>query len=132
MADNRANQLVQSLGMQPHPEGGFFVEVHRSPHLTEIFFLLRAGDVSLWPWLIIFGYFAGDTTTTTILRMFVANKWYGEHRSHAYQNLARIWGSHLRVVRGVALYQLVWLLPLAVWSVLTPSIAPVAARPQSG
>jgi predicted cupin superfamily sugar epimerase len=34
--------------MQPHPEGGFFVEVHRSPHLTEIFFLLRAGDVSRW------------------------------------------------------------------------------------
>lgn len=34
--------------MQPHPEGGFFVEVHRSSHLTEIFFLLAAGDVSRW------------------------------------------------------------------------------------
>ena len=85
------------------------------------------GDLSLWSWLIVFGYFAGDTTTTTLVRMFVADKWYGEHRSHAYQNLARIWDSHLKVVRGVALYQLLWLLPLAIWSVLAPSAAPVAA-----
>lgn len=85
------------------------------------------GDLSLWSWLIIFGYFAGDTTTTTLVRMFVADKWYGEHRSHAYQNLARIWGSHLRVVRGVFIYHLLWLLPLAVWSVFAPSVGPVAA-----
>jgi Fuc2NAc and GlcNAc transferase len=85
------------------------------------------GDLSVWSWPIIFGYFAGDTTTTTIVRLFVADKWYGEHRSHAYQNLARIWGSHLRVVRGVAMYQLSWILPLAIWSVLMPSAAPVAA-----
>jgi Fuc2NAc and GlcNAc transferase len=88
---------------------------------------LTAGDLSLWSWLVVFGYFAGDTTTTTLLRMAVADKWYGEHRSHAYQNLARIWDSHLRVVRGIALYHLVWLLPLAVWSVLAPSAAPLAA-----
>jgi len=85
------------------------------------------GDVRLWSWLITFGYFAGDTTTTTVVRMFVADKWYGEHRSHAYQNLARIWESHLRVVRGVSLYHLLWLLPLAVLSVLAPPVAPLAA-----
>jgi Fuc2NAc and GlcNAc transferase len=88
---------------------------------------LTGGDLSIWSWLVAFGYFAGDTTTTTLLRMAVANKWYGEHRSHAYQNLARIWDSHLKVVRGIAFYHLVWLLPLAVWSVLAPSAAPVAA-----
>ena len=85
------------------------------------------GDLSLWSWLIIFGYFAGDTTTTTLVRVFVADKWYGEHRSHAYQNLARVWGSHLKVVRGVVLYHLLWILPLAIWSVLAPAAAPVAA-----
>jgi Fuc2NAc and GlcNAc transferase len=84
------------------------------------------GQIGLMSWLVIFGYFAGDTTTTTVLRMAVTKKWYGEHRSHAYQNLARIGGSHLRVVRGVMLYHGLWLLPLALWSVFTPSAAPVA------
>jgi Fuc2NAc and GlcNAc transferase len=85
------------------------------------------GDLSLWSWLIIFAYFAGDTTTTTLVRIFVADKWYGEHRSHAYQNLARIWGSHGRVVRAIFIYHLLWLVPLAVWSVLAPAAAPIAS-----
>ena len=85
------------------------------------------GEISIWTWVILFGYFAGDTTTTTVLRMFVTRHWYGEHRSHAYQNLARIWDSHSRVVRGVSLYHVLWLLPLAVWSVLMPATAPLAA-----
>ena len=85
------------------------------------------GQIGVWSWLVMFGYFAGDTTTTTFLRILVAKKWYGEHRSHAYQNLARIGGSHLRVVRGVVIYHVVWLLPLALWSVLVPTAAPVAA-----
>jgi Fuc2NAc and GlcNAc transferase len=88
---------------------------------------LSTGDLSLWTWLILFGYLAGDTTTTTLLRMFVVESWYGEHRSHAYQNLARIWGSHLRVVRGVVLYHVLWLTPLAAMSVLTPALAPLCA-----
>lgn len=86
-----------------------------------------AGQISRWTWLIIFGYFAIDTTTTTLLRIFVTKKWYGAHRSHAYQNLARIRGSHLRVVTEVTLYHVLWLLPLALWSTLVPSWAPLAA-----
>lgn len=85
-----------------------------------------SGQISRWTWLIIFGYFAIDTTTTTLLRIFVTKKWYGAHRSHAYQNLARIGGSHLKVVTGVSLYHVLWLLPLAVWSTLAPSSAPIA------
>jgi predicted cupin superfamily sugar epimerase len=34
--------------MQPHPEGGHYVEVYRSASLTSIFFLLRAGEISRW------------------------------------------------------------------------------------
>lgn len=83
-------------------------------------------EMSVWTWLIIFGYLAGDTTTTTLIRMVVADKWYGEHRSHAYQNLARIWNSHLRVVLLVTAFSVGWLLPLALWSTLTPAIAPAA------
>jgi Fuc2NAc and GlcNAc transferase len=84
------------------------------------------GQISLWTWLIIFGYFGGDTTTTTLLRISFIRRWYGAHRSHAYQNLARIWKSHLKVVWGVTLYHLLWLLPLAVWSCVMPSTAPLA------
>jgi glycosyltransferase WbpL len=88
---------------------------------------LSTGGLSLSTWLVLFGYFAGDTTTTTLLRMFVAERWYGEHRSHAYQNLARIWASHFRVVRGVILYHVLWLTPLAVVSALAPPLAPFCA-----
>jgi len=85
------------------------------------------GQVSLWTWLVVFGYFAGDTTTTTLLRIWSVKRWYSAHRSHAYQNLARIWESHAKVVSGVTLYHLLWLLPLAIWSTLEPSTSPLAA-----
>jgi Fuc2NAc and GlcNAc transferase len=85
------------------------------------------GAIQLWTWLVMFGFFAGDTTTTTVVRMFVTDKWYGEHRSHAYQNLARLSGSHLKVVQGVWLYHLIWLLPLAILAARWPSSAPLAA-----
>ena len=44
----RARDLIAALGMQPHPEGGYYAEIYRSPLLTEIFFLLTAGDISRW------------------------------------------------------------------------------------
>ena len=59
--DARAADIVASLGLQPHPEGGFFRELYRSPSrvqpldaraertaLTTIYFLLPAGEVSRW------------------------------------------------------------------------------------
>lgn len=86
-----------------------------------------SGEISIWTWMVLFGYFAGDTTTTTVLRTFVTRHWYREHRSHAYQNLARVWNSHVKVVRRVCLYHVFWLLPLIMWSVLSPHNAPLAA-----
>jgi Fuc2NAc and GlcNAc transferase len=88
---------------------------------------ILTGTMSLWTWLILFAYFLGDTTTTAAVRVFTTPGWYREHRSHAYQNLARIWDSHLAVVAGASLYHLLWLLPLALWSTLSPQTAPVAA-----
>jgi predicted cupin superfamily sugar epimerase len=57
----RAAELVRLLGLAPHPEGGHYREVHRSPHavapqdgrpmrraLTSIDFLLAAGEFSAW------------------------------------------------------------------------------------
>lgn len=92
-----------------------------------MFASVGSGQLSLWTWLAIMGYYIADTTTTTVCRMFMVKRWYGEHRSHAYQNLARILKSHARVTYGVALYNVVWALPLVVWSVVSPSWAPIAA-----
>lgn len=57
----RARQLIDTLGLLPHPEGGHYAEVHRSAQpvatgddrgtrdaLTAIYFLLPAGAVSRW------------------------------------------------------------------------------------
>lgn len=45
---SRARELIAALGMQPHPEGGHYAEIYRSPKLTTIFFLLKAGEISRW------------------------------------------------------------------------------------
>lgn len=57
----RAQDLISTLQLQPHPEGGFYAEVHRAAQtvatgdergpraaLTSIYFLLPAGAVSRW------------------------------------------------------------------------------------
>ncbi|MEJ8846746.1 cupin domain-containing protein [Variovorax rhizosphaerae] len=57
----RAQQLIDALGLQPHPEGGWYREVFRSSDrvspadgraprhaLTSIYFLLEAGQHSRW------------------------------------------------------------------------------------
>lgn len=44
----RADELAGMLGLQPHPEGGAFREIYRSPQATVIYFLLREGEASRW------------------------------------------------------------------------------------
>jgi predicted cupin superfamily sugar epimerase len=53
--DLTAEKVVELLGLQPHPEGGFYKETFRAPASdgvraasTAIYYLLRAGDVSAW------------------------------------------------------------------------------------
>lgn len=53
--DLGANEIIRLLGMQPHPEGGHYVETFRDapgpdgrPRSTAIYFLLQAGEVSHW------------------------------------------------------------------------------------
>ena len=58
---SRAAELLNLLGMRPHPEGGHYVELFRSPHsvevlerkvhraaITAIYFLLLTGEFSRW------------------------------------------------------------------------------------
>jgi len=59
--DSRVVRLIESLGLEPHPEGGFYREFFRSPltvapddgrgarsALTAIYFLLPGGSLSRW------------------------------------------------------------------------------------
>ena len=46
--DTRAKDLIRELGLQPHPEGGHYAEVHRSPAVTTIYFLLLENEISRW------------------------------------------------------------------------------------
>lgn len=50
-----AEEVVGLLGLEPHPEGGFYRETFRAPALdggrgasTAIYYLLREGEVSAW------------------------------------------------------------------------------------
>jgi Fuc2NAc and GlcNAc transferase len=92
-----------------------------------LLFTVFSADLSIWIWLTVFGYFFADTTVTQIMRVVLVKKWYLAHRSHAYQNLARVTSSHLKVVGGVNLYNFIWILPLTIWSSLQPEMEMVAA-----
>lgn len=50
-----ADTIIQTLDLQPHPEGGYYREVFRDDSngdqrgaVTTIYFLLKAGEVSRW------------------------------------------------------------------------------------
>jgi uncharacterized protein len=54
-----ARTLIESLKLKPHPEGGWFKEIHRADHsvradqgvraaITAIYYLLERGQVSRW------------------------------------------------------------------------------------
>ena len=75
---------------------------------------VREHPTLIWVWFIVMGYFLTDTTTTLLFRMRFVRPFYGTHRQHAYQSLARRTGNHLLVTRGVLLVKILWLLPLAI------------------
>lgn len=50
---SEADDLIKRLGLQPHPEGGYFRETFRDSnpgraHSTAIYFLLKRGEASRW------------------------------------------------------------------------------------
>ena len=75
----------------------------------------RTNPVALWVWLILGGVFFVDATMTLCRRLLRGERVFEAHRSHAYQWLARRWGSHGKVTVTVIAVNLAWLLP---WSVL--------------
>ena len=72
------------------------------------------GIINVWSWLILFGIFVVDATTTLVTRILRRDRWFEAHRSHTYQILARRFNSHWKVSVGVLVINIVWLLPFAI------------------
>lgn len=52
--------------------------------------------------LVLYGAFVVDATTTLLRRVLAGERWYGAHRSHAYQRAVQAGASHATVTLGVA------------------------------
>lgn len=77
---------------------------------------------ALWTWLILAGVFVMDSTITLVRRMLGRQQITVAHRTHAYQHLARKAG-HATVTTLVAVVNVVWLLPCAIFSTVRPAYA---------
>lgn len=76
--------------------------------------------MNVWVWLILFGVFVVDATTTLLTRVTRGEKWYEAHRSHAYQILSRQFRSHRKVSVGVMVINVFWLLPMGFLAAIFP------------
>jgi Fuc2NAc and GlcNAc transferase len=83
----------------------------------------RGNPTALLSWLILGGVFFCDATVTLVRRVLRRDRVHQAHRSHAYQWLARRWGSHSRVTIATALINLCWLLPCALFAAAHPHYA---------
>ncbi len=83
----------------------------------------RENAVALLVWLILGGVFFSDATVTLVRRSLRGERVHEAHRTHAYQWLARRWGSHRTVTGAVLIVNLVWLLPCAAVASFYPRFA---------
>jgi Fuc2NAc and GlcNAc transferase len=93
----------------------------------------REAATGLFVWVILGGLFFVDATVTLARRLARRERVYEAHRSHAYQWLARKWGSHRRVTLLTNAVNVAWLFPCAWLAALYPEraawIAVVALAP---
>lgn len=88
------------------------------------------GELQFSVWLILWALFITDAGLTLSHRMLKGLRPYEAHRDHAYQRLARHWGSHRRVTLLYTAINVLWLLPLAAlarYQILAPLHAVVMA-----
>jgi predicted cupin superfamily sugar epimerase len=58
-----ADEIIRTLALASHPEGGHYAETWRDQHSSAIYFLLRAGEHSHWHRVDateVWHYYAGD------------------------------------------------------------------------
>jgi Fuc2NAc and GlcNAc transferase len=81
-----------------------------------------AGQLTIWVWLILLGVFIVDATVTLLRRWLHGARLVQAHRGHAYQQLERLYGSHLKVTVGVLCINLFWLGPCAAIADARPTL----------
>jgi len=74
--------------------------------------------------LILAACFITDGTLTLLRRALQGENIMTAHRRHAYQQLARRFGSHRPVVLAMTAINLIWLLPLAAAAEAAPALGP--------
>lgn len=74
-------------------------------------------------WLTLGGVFFVDATVTLMRRILRSERADEPHRTHAYQWMARRWGSHRRVTLAVTAINVIWLLPCAWLETTAPRYA---------
>lgn len=67
----------------------------------------------IFSWVILLSVFITDATYTLISRTLRGEKFYLPHRSHGYQIASRKFNSHVKVSSFLALFNIIWLFPLA-------------------
>jgi Fuc2NAc and GlcNAc transferase len=86
----------------------------------------RQGTLPLEVLGILGGVFFVDATITLLRRLFRGERVSQAHRTHAYQHLARRFGSHQAVTLGLWTVNAFWLFPWAWYAVRRPSLVGVA------
>ena len=81
---------------------------------------IQAGWSTYGMWLILGATFIADATVTLCVRILGGKRWYSAHRSHAYQQLCRRWGSHRAVTLLNVAINVFYLLPLALAYLIWP------------
>lgn len=83
----------------------------------------RENPAAFHVWVILGGVFFCDAIVTLVRRLVRGEPVYQAHRSHAYQWLARRWGSHRSVTLAVVMLNVLWLLPCAWFAAVHPDRA---------
>ena len=67
----------------------------------------------LFVWLILLAVFIIDATMTLLYRVYMKERFYEAHKTHAFQYASRIMGSHKKVTLLVLGINILWLSPIA-------------------
>lgn len=83
----------------------------------------RHAPAAAFVWLILGGVFFVDATVTIVRRLLRGARVHEAHREHAYQKLARLWGSHRAVDWVLLAINLTFLAPCAWYAAAHPEHA---------
>ena len=113
-----ADEVIALLGLEPHPEGGWYRETWREPATTAIHYLLMAGERSHWHRVDateIWHFYAGDP-------MGLATSANGSEATHHVLGADLAAGQRPQVVVPAGVWQAAR--PRGAWSLVGCTVAP--------